>query len=125
MRVMPRSSHHAMKCRLVNSGPLSQRILFGLPRPHIVESWVRYQTREVESMTWAALDSDMLSAAAYDVGKQMLYLRFRKTGHVYRYFDFPKENYREFLDAESHGHYFLNHIRHNYRYERLARLTAA
>ncbi len=75
-------------------------------------------------MSWVALESDMLSAAAYDVGKQMLYLRFRKTGDVYRYFEFPKENYREFLDAEAHGHYFLNHIRHNYRYERLARLTA-
>jgi hypothetical protein len=81
--------------------------------------------REVESMTWIALDSDMLSAAAYDVGKQMLYLRFRKTGDVYRYLEFPKENYRKFLDAESHGRYFLNHIRHDYTYERLARLTAA
>ena len=76
-------------------------------------------------MTWLALDSDMLSAAAYDADKQMLYLRFRKTGDVYRYFEFPKENHRDFLDAESYGHYFLNHIRHDFNYERLARLTAA
>jgi hypothetical protein len=76
-------------------------------------------------MTWLALDSDMLSAAAYDAEKQTLYLRFRKTGDVYRYFEFPKDNYREFLDAESRGQYFLNEIRHDFTYERLARLTAA
>ena len=76
-------------------------------------------------MTWLTLDSDMLSAAAYDAEKQTLYLRFRKTDDVYRYFEFPKGNYREFLDAESHGRYFLNHIRHDFSYERLARLTAA
>jgi hypothetical protein len=35
-------------------------------------------------MKWAALESKMLSAAAYDDSKQVLYLRFRNTGHVYR-----------------------------------------
>ena len=39
-------------------------------------------------MKWAALESKMLSAAAYDDSKQVLYLRFRATGHVYRYFEF-------------------------------------
>ena len=39
-------------------------------------------------MKWAALESKMLSAAAYDDSKQILYLRFRNTGHVYRYFEF-------------------------------------
>jgi KTSC domain-containing protein len=76
-------------------------------------------------MTWVTLDSEMLSAAAYDAEKQMLYLRFRKTGDVYRYFELPKENYQEFLDTESRGRYFLNHIRHDFSYERLARLTGA
>ncbi len=76
-------------------------------------------------MNWVTLESEMLAAVAYDTEKQILYLRFRKTGDVYRYFEFPKETCREFLDAESHGRYFLNHIRHDYNYERLARLTAA
>ena len=40
-------------------------------------------------MRWLPLESKMLSAAAYDDSKQILYLRFRNTGHVYRYFDFP------------------------------------
>jgi hypothetical protein len=39
-------------------------------------------------MKWAALESKMLSAAAYDDSKQVFYLRFRNTGHVYRYFEF-------------------------------------
>jgi hypothetical protein len=33
-------------------------------------------------MKGAALESKMLSAAAYDESKQLLYLRFRNTGHV-------------------------------------------
>jgi hypothetical protein len=42
-----------------------------------------------------------------------------------RYFEFPEEQNQEFLDAESQGRYFLNHIRNHFRYERLARLKAA
>jgi hypothetical protein len=34
-------------------------------------------------MRWLALESKMLSAAAYDDSKQILYLRFRNTGDVY------------------------------------------
>ena len=76
-------------------------------------------------MTWLPLESKMLASAAYDSEKRTLYLRFRKTGDVYRYFDFPQENYRAFLEAESRGQYFLKEIRHDFTYERLARLTAA
>ena len=76
-------------------------------------------------MTWFPLESEMLASVAYDAEKQMLYLRFRKTGDVYRYSEFPQEKYAEFLNAESHGRYFLNHIRHDFTYERLARLSAA
>jgi KTSC domain-containing protein len=76
-------------------------------------------------MTWVPLDSEMLKAAAYDEQKQMLYLRFRKTGDVYRYFEFPPAEYQAFLDAESHGRFFLAEIRDCYEYERLAKLHAA
>jgi hypothetical protein len=75
-------------------------------------------------MQWRPLESRMLAAAAYDAGRQILYLRFR-SGDVYRYFDFPEAPYRELLEAESHGHYFLTHIRNQFRYERLAKLQAA
>jgi hypothetical protein len=75
-------------------------------------------------MEWQPLESKLLAASAYDAGRHILYLRFR-SGDVYRYFEFPEEQYREFLDAESQGRYFLNYIRKDFRYERLAKLQAA
>ena len=72
-------------------------------------------------MEWQPLESKMFLAAAYDAESHILYLRFR-SGDVYRYFDFPGDEYREFLAAESHGRYFLDHIRDRFRYERLAKL---
>jgi hypothetical protein len=75
-------------------------------------------------MDWQPLESKMLASSAYDAGKQILYLRFRR-GDVYRYFEFPAEQYQEFLDAESHGRYFLSNIKNHFRYERLAKLQAA
>ena len=76
-------------------------------------------------MKWLALESKMLSGAAHDNSKQILYLRFRNTGDVYRYFDFPAANYQAFLSSESKGRYFRSHIRDHFRYERMAKLHAA
>ncbi len=67
----------------------------------------------------------MLSAAAYDNSKQILYLRFRNTGDVYRYFEFPAADYHAFLRAESKGRFFRSRIRDHFRYERMAKLHAA
>jgi hypothetical protein len=75
-------------------------------------------------MDWQQFDSNLLASSAYEARKHTLYLRFR-SGEVYRYFDFPQEQYRDFLNAESHGRYFLSHIRNHFRYERLAKLQAA
>ena len=75
-------------------------------------------------MDWEPFESKLLASSAYDAGKHTLYLRFR-SGEVYRYFDFPQAQYREFLDAESRGRYFLSHIRNHFPYERLAKLQAA
>jgi hypothetical protein len=76
-------------------------------------------------MTWQAIESKLLSAVAYDAEHSMLYLRFRDSGDVYRYFEFPPEQYTQMLAAESRGRYFLAHIRNQFRYERMARLRAA
>jgi hypothetical protein len=76
-------------------------------------------------MKWAALESKMLSAAAYDDAQQELYLRFRNTGQVYRYFEFTATDNQAFLSAESKGRYFRFHIRDHFRYERMASLHAA
>lgn len=76
-------------------------------------------------MKWAALESKMLSATAYDEAKQILYLRFRDTGQVYRYFEFTAADNKIFLRAESKGRFFRSHIRDQFRCERMARLHAA
>jgi hypothetical protein len=75
-------------------------------------------------MEWQAFESKLLASSAYDAGSHILYLRFR-SGEVYRYFGFAEDKYREFLDAESRGRYFLSCIRNQFRYERLAKLQAA
>ena len=76
-------------------------------------------------MTWLPLESKMFTSVWYDVDKQVLYLRFRKTGDVYRYFEFLVTEYQAFLDAESRGRFFLAHIRDRFRFERMAKLKAA
>jgi hypothetical protein len=76
-------------------------------------------------MRWEALESKMLSAAAYDDSKQILYLRFRDSGAVYRYFEFTAANYEDFLKSESRGRFFRFQIRDHFRYERLATLHVA
>jgi hypothetical protein len=76
-------------------------------------------------MTWLPLESKMFTSVWYDADKQVLYLRFRKTGDVYRYFEFPVTEYQAFLHAESRGRFFLAHIRDRFRFERMAKLKAA
>ena len=76
-------------------------------------------------MKWVALESKMLSAAAYDDSQHVLYLRFRNTGAVYRYFEFTAADNQAFLGAESKGRFFRFHIRDHFRYERMANLHAA
>ena len=75
-------------------------------------------------MDWQSIESKMFAAAAYDSQRRVLYLRFA-SGEVYRYFEFPAAQYRDFLQAESRGRYFLSHIRHLFTYERLAKLHVA
>ena len=75
-------------------------------------------------MKWLPIESKMFLSAGYDAGQRILYLRFQ-SGDVYRYFDFPQAEYHKFLQADSHGHYFLSHIRDSFRYERMAKLRAA
>ena len=75
-------------------------------------------------MEWQPLESKMFLSAAYDPKGQILYLRFRSSD-VYRYFEFPDDQYQEFLNAESHGRYFLSHIKDQFRFERMAKLRTA
>ncbi len=71
-------------------------------------------------LEWQPVESKLLAAAAYVAPRQTLYLRFH-SGEVYRYFTFPADQYREFLDAESKGRFFLIHIRNRFPYQRIPR----
>ena len=71
-------------------------------------------------MTWTAVESSALQAAAYAEGRALLYLLFR-SGEVYRYFDVPGWQYQELLAADSKGRYFGRNIRGRFRYERMRR----
>jgi hypothetical protein len=75
---------------------------------------------ETLKLDWQPLESKLLGAAAYDGPRRRLYLRFH-SDEVYCYFTFPAAQYRDFLDAESQGKYFLAHIRNQFPYERLPR----
>lgn len=75
-------------------------------------------------MTWLPLESKMFFSVVYDAKERILYLRFR-SGDVYRYFQFSKEDYQQFLSAESKGRYFLSNIRNCFPYERMAKLRVA
>jgi hypothetical protein len=77
---------------------------------------------EAESLNlhWQPLESKLLAAAAYVAPRRILYLRFHG-GDVYRYFTFSAAQHQDFLDADSQGRYFLNHIRNCFPYERLSR----
>jgi KTSC domain len=67
---------------------------------------------------WLPLDSSVFTSAAYLSFQRTLYLRFR-TGELYCYFDFPPQQFRDFLAAESKGQYFSSNIRDRFPYQHL------
>jgi hypothetical protein len=83
------------------------------------------ENESATAMTWLPLESKMLSSAAYDPEKQVLYLCFRDRGDLYRYGEFPVAEYQAFLAAESKGRFFLARIRDRFPYQRLAKLQVA
>ncbi len=73
-------------------------------------------------MDWVSVVSSVFTSAAYDPDRRQLYLRFH-SGKVYRYFEFPSEEYEEFLAADSKGRYFASHVRGQFRDEEVRELT--
>ena len=77
-------------------------------------------SNDTDDLGWEPLESKLLAAVAYVAPRRILYLRFH-SGHVYRYFTFPADQYHELLAAESKGRYFLSHIRNRFPYQKLPR----
>lgn len=71
-------------------------------------------------MNWVPVESSVFTSASYDAGERLLHLRFH-SGDIYCYFDFPPEQYGEFLAADSKGEYFAHNIRNRFRYQQVHR----
>ena len=52
----------------------------------------------VKALKWVFVESSVFTSVAYRADVQQLYLRFQ-SGDIYRYFEFPQQEYRAFLTA--------------------------
>jgi len=64
------------------------------------------------------VNSSNLKSVGYDPDRRLLEIEFH-TGAVYQYFNVPESVYRELMAAPSHGKYFHQHIKDQYRYQRI------
>ena len=62
--------------------------------------------------------SSHLRSIGYDAATQILEVEFI-SGEVYQYQDVPGGEYRNLLDASSHGQYFNEHIKDTYQAQRV------
>jgi ATP-dependent DNA helicase RecG len=63
------------------------------------------------------VDSSNLASVGYDAENKILEIEFNHGG-VYQYFDVPKDAYNELMEADSHGKYFVHHIKGHYSYSK-------
>jgi hypothetical protein len=73
---------------------------------------------EYEFMKRENVDSSMLASIGYDAKKKILEVEFNHGG-IYEYYDVKKKVYKELMEADSHGRYFLYNVRDDYDYSRL------
>ena len=64
-------------------------------------------------------DSSSIACIGYSPQSCTLEIEFRN-GARYRYFNVPRETYKQMLAAESKGRYFHRSIRETYDYERIS-----
>ncbi len=64
------------------------------------------------------VQSSVIASAGYDASRRLLELEFHSWA-IYRYFEVAEEVFRNFLSAESKGHFFGSNIRNKFRNERV------
>lgn len=64
------------------------------------------------------VSSSNLHSVGYDPASQILEIEFHG-GRIYQYFNVPASVYQNLMRAASHGKYFADFIRYNYRYQRI------
>ena len=64
------------------------------------------------------VSSSNLKSVGYDETSKTLEIEFLHGG-VYQYFSVPKSEYEALMKADSHGKYFIAHIKDSYDFEKL------
>ncbi len=62
------------------------------------------------------VSSTSIQTVGYDPEKKTLEIEFQ-SGEIYDYFDVPRDIYVDLMHAESHGQFFIQNIRDQYRFE--------
>ena len=64
------------------------------------------------------VNSSNICSIGYDSQMALLEVEFTSSD-VYQYFDVPDKLYQQFLNTSSHGQFLNDHIRYNYRYQKV------
>jgi hypothetical protein len=64
------------------------------------------------------VNSSNIKSIGYDVATSTLEVEFT-SGDIYHYFNVPSFLYQQFLHSTSHGQFLSDHIRFNYRYQKV------
>ena len=64
------------------------------------------------------VSSTNISSIGYDPQSATLEVEFT-TGNVYQYFNVPEHLHQQFLNSSSRGQFLNEHIRYNYRYQKV------
>ena len=70
-------------------------------------------------MQRVSVSSSNIRSIGYDSQSAILEVEFISSD-VYQYFDVPEYLYQQFLHASSHGQFLNDHIRYNYRYQKIS-----
>ena len=65
------------------------------------------------------VNSSQISYIGYDTNSQELYVKFRNTGKVYKYFNVPDNVWNDFKNSASVGKYFTANIKSKYSFEQI------
>lgn len=65
-------------------------------------------------MNRISVNSSNLASIGYDSNSNILEIEFN-SGGIYEYYNVPESEYRNLMNADSHGKYFAANIRDNYR----------
>jgi hypothetical protein len=63
--------------------------------------------------------SSNIRSIGYDYSTATLEVEF-DSGDVYQYFNVPTNVYAQFMSASSHGQFLDDHIKYNYRYQKVS-----